>query len=31
VGASAVVPVAAGKARVDQPGRETFTAPACAV
>ncbi len=31
VGAAAVVPVAAGKARVDQPGREAFTAPVCAV
>jgi xanthine dehydrogenase accessory factor len=31
VGASATVPVAAGKARVDQPGREAFTAPVCAV
>ena len=31
LGAAAVVPVAAGKARVDQPGREVFTAPICAV
>ena len=31
VGASAVVPVAAGKARLDQPPSEAFTAPACAV
>ena len=31
VGATTVVPVAAGKARVEQPGREAFTAPVCAV
>jgi xanthine dehydrogenase accessory factor len=31
VGPSAVVPVAAGKARLDQPLSEAFTAPVCAV
>ncbi|MCY1548126.1 xanthine dehydrogenase accessory protein XdhC [compost metagenome] len=31
VGSSAVVPVAEGKARVEHPGRDAFTAPVCAV
>lgn len=31
VGPAAAVPVAAGKARVDQPGPETFTAPVCVI